>query len=710
MTHINSKTVAALAGLSLLGLSGTAGAQAVFQINNSGNPTGAGIASRTENVDFGDIDHDGDWDAIFADGGDGGNDQNRIWMNRGGAQGGVQGQFLDETTTRFPQQQDQSRDIEFADIDNDGDLDIYVSNTAQIVAQGNKWWVNNGLAQGGTLGFYSDETAARWVGLGGAGSSIAPSGVLPNGTFIDWSCDCDFGDLDNDGDLDLVHGSYGGGFDGNVPTRIFMNDGAGFFHEFNPSGFQLSGPAISNGNPALWAEGVHQTNTTNSTGVSTDIASNALDLDVGDMDGDFDLDILLGGRDQDPRIFHNRLEENGGSTLGFRDVTYAVMPANFVVNGGNYEQEMGDMDGDGDLEIYGLNWAGQAGSDRTFRNNGSGVFTVLQSSLPGSQADDNEGDFMDYDNDGDLDLFVANFSGTDKLYDNDGTGTLASVSGEGTTSGTGASLDFDAADIDGDGDYDGIVAEDNNGANQTHFNITNVADTHAPYIPNVETPANQSASASPKVLRAQVYDNAPYYITWYNPTQVNVTVDGCKLPAIKALSSAGQIFRAELPGNLVGTVGVQWQSEDEYGNTGVSATNNYTGSTGLGFTAKFGPSTISNLAGVAPALDVLSVPFSGSTLYLAARGAAGVPYFLALYTNQIPGGLALPGLALANITGSKLLLTSGVLDASGCAVLALPLKAGIASGFTFYGQTFTLDGATNGDLVASSRGTSITTQ
>ena len=690
-------TKAVAASMALLGLAGTANAQLVFQ-QVSGTPSGGTLNGSSENVDFADVDLDGDWDAAFADGGDDGNDQNRIWINNG------TGGFSDETNARFPSQADDSRDIEFADIDNDGDADLYISNTAQIVNQGNKWWVNSGVASG----TYVDETSTRWVGLGGPGSSIAAAGILPSGSFIDWSCDCDFGDLDNDGDLDLVHSTYGGAFQGNVPTRLFLNDGAGFFSEFNPNGTVLTGPTISNGTSAIWAEGVQQANTQNSTGQQADIATNTLDIDVGDIDGDFDLDILHGARDQDPRMFQNRLEENGG-TLSFRDVTSATFPAGYIVNGGNYEQEMGDMDGDGDLDIYGLNWAGNAGSDRTFRNNGNGVYTIIQSTLPGSGADDNEGDFLDYDNDGDLDLFVANFSGTDKLYNNNGTGTLTSVTGEGTSSGS-PSLDADAADLDGDGDYDVIVAEDNFAPNKFLRNITNIPDTHAPYIPNVEDPGPQTAGTAAVPVRAQVYDNTPYYITWYNPTQVNISVDGCDIGSVPARTSQGNIFRAELPGNLVGVVDFEWQSEDEYGNTGTSSTVSYAGTTGLGFTSKYGPSTNSVTSGTAPSLDVLSVPFGGTDLYLASRGPAGVAYLQAVYTGQIGGGLPLPGLLIANITGSKIIEKSGVLDANGCGVTTLPLNPGLTPGISVYGQTFTFDGATNGDLLASSQGTVITTQ
>ena len=45
-----------------------------------------------------------DWDAVFADGGDFGNDQNRLWINQGGSQGGALGTFVDVTAAHLLEQ------------------------------------------------------------------------------------------------------------------------------------------------------------------------------------------------------------------------------------------------------------------------------------------------------------------------------------------------------------------------------------------------------------------------------------------------------------------------------------------------------------------------------------------------------------------------------------------------------------------------------
>lgn len=632
-----------------LALAGSLGVPATAQIfvrNATDVPTSTSIGRYTENVDFGDVDLDGDFDAALARGGDFGNLQDRLWINLGGAQGGTLGVFEDRTATQLPVLARDGRDVELVDFDGDADLDLYVANTSTQSNQACLWWTNQGGAQGGALGFYLDETAARWVGLGGPGSSVAPSQILPSGGFVDWSGDGDFGDLDNDGDLDLVHASYGGSFSGTVPTRLFLNDGTGHFSEFNPSGFQVPGSALPVGSPGLWCEGVYQPSTSDSSGAECDIALSATDIDVGDLDGDFDLDILHGDLLGEPRVFSNRLEEGGGAALAFRDVTTSALPSGWSLGSGHYEQELGDFDADGDLDVYGLNWIADFGGlglqDLLFRNDGAGQFSLAQT-IP-SGTDGTETDFGDYDNDGDLDVLVAAFSGGDRLYQNaDGLGAMQLV--DPLVTGLGAhglssyiAADADWCDVDGDGDYDYFVGLDVNNPVVYWENQTQVADTTAPRVGPVEVLLDAPAGirGSPdRAVRAHVYDNAAYYVTWYAPTSVVVELGALELARFPAQSSGGQVFRAELPSNLLGEVTYRFEARDRYGNLGASAPVTYTASTALANEAPYGT----------PQLDESGLEHEVRS---AALLTAGKPWYAVVDTNGLQKFYAL-GISLAPV-------------------------------------------------------------
>jgi hypothetical protein len=90
----------------------------------------------------------------------------------------------------------------------------------------------------------------------------------------------------------------------------------------------------------------------------------------------------------------------------------------------------GDYDSDGDLDLYVTNWASSVSSsiNRLYRNNGNGTFTdVASSALVGDPRNSVAAAWADYDNDGNLDLYVVNFFEQDQLYRNNGNGTFSRV-------------------------------------------------------------------------------------------------------------------------------------------------------------------------------------------------------------------------------------------------------------------------------------------
>jgi hypothetical protein len=542
-------------------------AQAQVFVDSPGNiPQGAPFNnSNTEQADFADIDLDGDWDAGIADGGDNGSDQNRIWVNQGGLQGGATGFFADETATQAPLVQDASRDIEFVDFDADGDPDAYIANSSEQQLQGGRWWTNRGGLQTGTPGFFTDETSTRWIGLGGPGSSVPPAVVLASGGFATFAQDQDFADVDADGDLDLVAAVMGPSFNGNEPTRIFLNDGLGFFSEFNPSGFKVGFVALLNGSPALWAEGLQQHNTSDVTGAFADVAAVATEVTVGDVDGDLDVDILLVDQHTAPRLFQNRLIDTG--TLAFRDVTGATWPGGWGNGTGKYEAELGDFDGDDDLDLYAVNWFPPF-VDGALRGVGDGTF-VDPTTIVGTQSDGDAAESIDYDADGDLDVFVASFSGASTLIENDSAPAaldFAVVPGA-VSLGNFVGLDADAADVDADGDGD--VMRAGHAADHLLLNVLNAPDTSAPRLALLEQPADHgSGLATP--IRVHLYDNAGADTTAFASHVLLFSVDNAPYQETPVTFMGGQVYGGAIPSSAVGNVRYFVRSTDEYGNVGES--------------------------------------------------------------------------------------------------------------------------------------------
>ena len=182
--------------------------------------------------------------------------------------------------------------------------------------------------------------------------------------------DSDWGDYDNDGDLDLV---LTGSIDSSPlggRTKIFENMGSGFKESFeNQINDFVSGGALA------W----------------------------GDFDNDGDLDLAIGGEEaksgsNNPRNFE--IYENKGSAFKmiYQEINTGINLGS--VNWGDY-----DKDGDLDLLITGFSFG-----SNTFRtsaiidNNSEGFARNENIQLTGVAS--GSGEWGDYDNDGDLDILL----------------------------------------------------------------------------------------------------------------------------------------------------------------------------------------------------------------------------------------------------------------------------------------------------------------
>ncbi|NKB68874.1 MAG: T9SS type A sorting domain-containing protein [Candidatus Latescibacteria bacterium] len=332
----------------------------------------------------GDLDGDGDLDLFIA------NEfrRNILLLNDG------LGVFANGSAQVPPTTRD-SEDAALADFDLDGDLDaVIVSEDDRI----NEFFVNDGDAAFAA-------TTGRFPSHGISNAVLAP-------------------DIDSDGTADLLIGN--GGPDG-AQNLLFLNDGTGFF-----------------------------TDATDRLPARRDTTQ---DVEWGDIDNDGDADILLGNEDA------NRLLINDGSGT-FAEGDPAALPLRQAIEE-TREADLGDIDGDGDLDAYFANVVlfnrGTPASrqNRLLLNDGSGRFTDRTGGLPPDDDNSFDADFVDLDQDGDLDIITGNAFPDQqyRVYENDGSGVFTDATARVLPPGIrGSGFDIEAADYNADGRIDLYLA------------------------------------------------------------------------------------------------------------------------------------------------------------------------------------------------------------------------------------------------------------
>ncbi len=141
-----------------------------------------------------------------------------------------------------------------------------------------------------------------------------------------------------------------------------------------------------------------------------------------DNDGDLDLYVTNGPQSGQDNFFY---KNNGDGTFTKID-TIVIAQDNRASDGSSW----GDFNNDGNPDLFVANWWGQ--NNLLYKNNGDGSFTPITSSPVTTESNYSEtGVWGDYNNDGFLDLYVCNSGGDLKnsLYKNNGDGSFTKLTG-----------------------------------------------------------------------------------------------------------------------------------------------------------------------------------------------------------------------------------------------------------------------------------------
>ena len=338
-----------------------------------------------------------------------------------------------------------SRAVNWIDYDNDGDLDLYVTNGPQA-GQNNFLYQNNG-----------DETFTKITSV-----VIANDGKASDGST--------WGDYDNDGDLDLFVANWWG-----QNNLLYSNNGDGTF-TFESALAPSIGETYSE--TASWGDynidgyidlyvcnsgGTrrNQLFLNNTNGTFTEIATGSL---VTDHHYSRNADWVDYNRDAIPDLYvANEENQNNALYKGNTDGSFTkITGLNIVSDGGrSTSSNWEDIDNDGDFDLFVANWGNQ--NNFLYFNNGDTTFTkVTEQNVVTDGGNSFGSSFGDVDNDGDLDFIVTNaFVNSQQVnffYLNNGDGTFTRDTGIVSTE-TGWSYGCAFGDYNDDGYLDLFVAK-----------------------------------------------------------------------------------------------------------------------------------------------------------------------------------------------------------------------------------------------------------
>lgn len=317
----------------------------------------------------------------------------------------------------------------FLDYDNDGDLDLYIVNGAPLPGFETAGPPTNRLYQNNGDGTFADVTAAAGVGD------------------TSYSMGCVAADYDNDGDPDLYVTNFG-------ENLLYRNNGDGTFTDVT------SYAGVGNGQK--WSSSCAFVDYNHDGSLDLYVV-NYLDYDITKDRDWFD---PRGQRIySNPQVYagiSDTLYRNNGDGT-FTDVTRQAGVYNN--DGKGLGVTCGDYDNDGRIDIYVAN---DTTPNFLYRNVGDGRFVDI-GPFAGAAYNEHgvaEGgmgvDFGDYNNDGALDIFVTNFSNeTNTLYHNTGGGALidfTNIAGLGEASFLKLAFGTKFFDADNDGALDLFVA------------------------------------------------------------------------------------------------------------------------------------------------------------------------------------------------------------------------------------------------------------